>query len=102
MVGVGRGRWAYVVSVNFLERSFGAHGRFGRVGSRLKMATPRLGCLKVQLLCLGGMDSRGVLGCLRDPLCHMSTVLGAGWVGGGSSPGAKGVLWPTVPGTCVL
>ena len=34
----------------------------------------------------------GVLGCLRDPLCRMSAVLGAGWMGGESSPGAGGVL----------
>ena len=34
----------------------------------------------------------GVLSYLQNPLCHMSTILGASWMGGESSPGAKLIL----------
>ena len=53
------------------------------------MATSELGYLKVELLCLNRTDSRGVLSCLQNPLCHMSTIRGASWMGRESSPGAQ-------------
>ena len=39
------------------------------------LATSELGCLKVYLPCLNTTDSHGVLSCLQNPLCHMSTIL---------------------------
>ena len=33
-------------------------------------------------------DSHGVLSHLQNPLCHMSTILGASWMGRERSPGA--------------
>ena len=38
------------------------------------------------------IDSHGVLSYLQNPLCHMSTILGASWMGRESSPGAKRIL----------
>ena len=41
---------------------------------------------------LARVDSHGVLSYLQNPLCHMSTILGASWMGRESSPGAKRIL----------